>query len=117
MSRVEGVVLQLARHSDAPAGEGVVRHAYVDRLKAWLVAVIIAGHGALAYGTLDNSWPYQDVHEVQLSHASDLALDVIVVPVAMFAMGLFFLLAGMVAPASLARRGPAAYARSRLLRL
>jgi hypothetical protein len=93
------------------------RIAYLDNLKLLLVAVIIAGHGALAYGTLENAWPYQDVQEVQLGAVSDLTLSLVVIPAALFAMGLFFLISGLVTPGSVSRKGPRTFARDRLVRL
>jgi Acyltransferase family len=100
---------------DIRAGRG--RVAYLDKLKLLLVAVIIAGHGALAYGDLDNAWPYQDIREVQLAEVSDIALSAVVVPAVLFAMGLFFLISGLVTPGSVARKGPRTFARDRLVRL
>jgi hypothetical protein len=91
--------------------------AYLDNLKALLVALIIAAHGALAYGTLESAWPYQDIQEVHLSAASDLLLSLLVIPSALFAMGLFFLISGLVAAGSISRKGPRVFARDRLLRL
>jgi hypothetical protein len=79
--------------------------------------VIIAGHGALAYGTLENAWPYQDVQEVQLGAVSDITLSMVVIPAALFAMGLFFLISGLVTPSSVSRKGPRTFARDRLIRL
>ena len=35
------------------------RLAYLDNLKLLLVAVIIAGHGAVAYSSLESAWPYR----------------------------------------------------------
>lgn len=93
------------------------RLAYLDRLKLILVAVIIAGHGALAYGDLENAWPYQDVQEVQLARVSNVALSLVVLLGALFAMGLFFLMSGLVTPDSLARKGARRFARDRLIRL
>jgi hypothetical protein len=93
------------------------RVAYLDNLKLLLVAVIIAGHGALAYGDLENAWPYQDVQEVHLTGVSNVALAMVVIPAALFAMGLFFLISGLVTPGSLSRKGPRTFARDRLLRL
>lgn len=93
------------------------RVAYLDNLKLLLVAVIIAGHGALAYGSLESAWPYQDVQEVQLGAVSDIALSMIVIPAALFAMGLFLLISGMVTPGSVSRKGPRRFARDRLIRL
>jgi len=93
------------------------RVAYLDNLKLLLVAVIIAGHGALAYGSLESAWPYQDIQEVQLGAASDLLLQMMVIPAALFAMGLFFLISGLLTPDSVSRKGPKVFARDRLLRL
>ncbi len=93
------------------------RVAYLDNLKMLLVAVIIAGHGALAYGSLENAWPYQDVQEVQLGAVSDIALSMVVIPAALFSMGLFFLISGLVTPGSVSRKGPRKFARDRLIRL
>jgi acyltransferase-like protein len=101
----------------ARAGERPERIAYLDRLKLGLVAVIIAGHGAVAYGDLENAWPYQDVQEVQLGAVSNAALSLVVLTGALFAMGLFFLISGLVTPGSLARKGARRFARDRLLRL
>ena len=93
------------------------RVAYLDNLKLLLVAVIIAGHGALAYGDLESAWPYQDVQEVQLAAVSNVALSLVVIPAALFAMGLFFLISGLVTPGSVSRKGPRSFARDRLIRL
>jgi len=93
------------------------RVAYLDGLKLALVGVIIAGHGALAYGDLESAWPYQDVQEVQLAEVSNITLSAVVIPAALFAMGLFFLISGMVTPGSLSRKGPRRFARDRLIRL
>jgi hypothetical protein len=82
-----------------------------------MVAVIIAGHGALAYGDIENAWPYQDVQEVHLAGATNAGLAVVAIPAAMFAMGLFFLISGLFTPGSVFRKGPGAFARDRLIRL
>lgn len=94
-----------------------MRIAYLDNLKTLLVAAIIAGHGALAYGDLENAWPYQDIQEVQLGAVSNVALAALVIPAVLFAMGLFFLISGLVTPGSIARKGPGRFARGRLVRL
>ena len=106
-----------SRPGPATALEPPGRVAYLDRLKLLLVAVIIAGHGAVAYGDLENAWPYQDVQEVQLTAVSNVALALVVLLGALFAMGLFFLMSGLVTPGSLARKGTRLFARHRLIRL
>jgi hypothetical protein len=93
------------------------RVAYLDNLKLLLVAVIIAGHGALAYGDLESAWPYQDIQEVQLANVTNVTLSALVIPAALFAMGLFFLISGLVTPGSVERKGPRTFARDRLIRL
>jgi fucose 4-O-acetylase-like acetyltransferase len=99
------------------AREPYARVAYLDNLKLLMVAVIIAAHGALAYSTLESAWPYQDIQEVQLRAVSDTLVLMLVIPGALFAMGLFFLISGLVTPGSLARKGPKDFARDRLVRL
>ena len=105
-------------HREQPISKGYrKRVAYLDNLKLLLVAVIIAGHGALAYGDLENAWPYQDVREVHLAGITNVTLALVVIPAALFAMGLFFLISGLVTPGSVSRKGPRTFARNRLLRL
>ncbi len=93
------------------------RVAYLDNLKMMLVAVIIAGHGVAAYGSLESAWPYQDVQETQLAAATNTVFSMVLIPAALFAMGLFFLIAGQVTPGSLARKGAREFVRGRLIRL
>jgi hypothetical protein len=113
-----GGTLAVPAHREQPAPKPRrERVAYLDNLKLLLVAVIIAGHGAVAYGTLESAWPYQDVQEVQLGAVSDIGLAMVVIPAALFAMGLFFLISGLVTPGSVSRKGPRTFARDRLIRL
>jgi len=92
------------------------RLAYLDNLKVGLVAAIIAGHAVIGYATI-GSWPYQDVQETRLGPAAETAFTLVLGPPALFAMGLFFLLAGLLTPGSLARKGPRRFVGDRLLRL
>jgi hypothetical protein len=78
---------------------------YLDNLKVGLVAAIIAGHAVIGYAAI-GSWPYQDVQEARLGSAAETAFTLMLGPPALFAMGLFFLLAGLLTPGSLARKGP-----------
>jgi hypothetical protein len=108
------------RTASARAGSAAakrVRLAYLDNVKLLLVAVIIAAHGALAYGSLESAWPYQDIQEVSLGAASDTVLQMVVIPAALFAMGLFFLISGLLTPGSVSRKGPKAFAVDRIVRL
>jgi hypothetical protein len=114
---VDGLVEAPPQRERPPLKPRRERVAYLDNLKLLLVAVIIAGHGALAYGSLESAWPYQDIQEVQLGGLSDIALALVVIPAALFAMGLFFLISGLVIPGSVSRKGPRTFARDRLVRL
>jgi hypothetical protein len=88
------------------------RIAYLDNLKVALVAAIIAGHSAFGYAPANlGAWPYQDVREVSLAHVSQVILAIPLAPAGLFAMGLFFLISGVVTPGSVARKGPGRFAR------
>jgi fucose 4-O-acetylase-like acetyltransferase len=80
-----------------------------------LVAVIIAGHAVLGYTSGD--WTYQEVQEARIAPAAETVFTFLLVPAVLFAMGLFFLMAGLLTPGSLARKGPRRFAGDRLLRL
>ncbi|HEY3010790.1 MAG TPA: acyltransferase [Micromonosporaceae bacterium] len=88
----------------------------VDNLKTVMVAWIIAGHALLGYSVV-GGWPYDEVHEVTLERRSELVLAVVLGPSALFVVGTFFFLAGLFAPGSIARRGPAGFAADRLVRI
>ena len=93
------------------------RLAYLDNLKVLLVAVIIAAHGFAGYSGFEGAWPYQPHREVRLSGVSNDVLGMLVLPSMVFAMGLFFLISGLVTPGSLQRKGPRRFARDRVVRL
>jgi hypothetical protein len=93
------------------------RVAYLDNLKVLLVAAIIAAHGIGAYSWLDGAWPYQSVREVRLTAVGDVVLSVPALPGLLFVMALFFLISGLITPASMSRKGPVGFARGRLARL
>jgi hypothetical protein len=92
------------------------RLAYLDTLKVGLIAGIIAAHAFVGY-TDFGSWPYQDVREVSLSSATDTILTPFISLFALFLMGLFFLMAGLLTPGSLERKGVKRFVQDRLLRL
>ena len=98
-----------------PVREG--RVAYLDNLKVLLVAAIIAGHSFLGYSGFKGAWPYQNVREVGLGAVSQAILAIPVLPAVLFAMGLFFLISGLVTPGSVARKGPSRFTRERVVRL
>lgn len=100
----------------APADAGV-RLAYLDNLKTFLIAGIIAAHTFMGYAEF-GSWTYQDIQEVTLSPVMETIFTVLAVTFGgMFLMALFFLLSGLMAHDSLARKGPARFVRDRLVRL
>jgi hypothetical protein len=88
----------------------------IDNLKAVLVAWVIAGHALLGYAAI-GGWPYDEVTEVTLPRELELGLAIILGPSALFVIGTFFFLSGLLAPRSIARYGPAGFVRQRMLRL
>ena len=96
--------------------EKIRRIVPIDNLKAVLVAWVIAGHAFLGYAAM-GGWPYDEVAETTLPREIELVLEIIIGPSALFVIGTFFFLSGLMAPRSISRRGPAAFARQRLVRL
>ena len=92
------------------------RQVYLDNLKVILVAAIIAGHGVAGYADVE-FWPYAEIRETTLADATTIGLLAVVGPFALFMIPLLFLLAGLLTPASVQRKGPGRYARDRLRRL
>jgi hypothetical protein len=80
------------------------------------VAAIIAGHGIVGYADVE-FWPYAEMRETTLADATTIGLLALVGPFALFMIPLLFLVAGLLTPGSLERKGPGRYARDRLLRL
>jgi hypothetical protein len=102
------------------SGTGTVRTGrlrYLDNLKVGLIAAVIAGHGVLGYVDIRDLWPYNNVQETTLSPVSVVAVFALAGPFAFFMMALLFLVAGLLTPAALSRKGPGRFARDRLLRL
>lgn len=92
--------------------ESAVRHPYADNLKSLLVVGVIIGHAVMAWTGIGN-WVFTEprVREPMMSILSMFMI------VAMFAMALFFFVAGMFTPRSLARKGPRRFLMDRTLRL
>lgn len=89
------------------------RYAYADNLKVLLVVGVIVGHATMAW--VDNdAWVLDEppVHEPLMSTLNLMALVGV-----LFAMPLFFVIAGQFTPRSLARKGPRRYIVDRVLRL
>jgi Acyltransferase family len=89
------------------------RMSWVDRLKIVVVTGVIVVHAATAY-VVDISWYYE---ERTTSELTPYLLGFPVLTAGIFGLGPLFLVGGWLASASLARRGPRAFARARLLRL
>ena len=92
------------------------RLAPIDNLRGVLVAWVIAGHAFLGY-TVIGGWPYDEVTEATMPRHLELILGTVLGPTALFVMGTFFFLSGLLASGSIARHGPAGFARQRLVRL
>lgn len=97
-------------------GQAGARVSALDTLRAVLVAWIIGGHALLGY-TAVGGWAYDEVNEVNFAPSVEYGLIVLLGPSALFLMGTFFLVAGLLTPSSLARKGPARFARDRGRRL
>ncbi|WP_448810435.1 acyltransferase family protein [Agromyces bauzanensis] len=92
------------------------RRRYVDNLKVILIATVIAGHAIVGYSEFD-WWSYSDVREVSLSAVTTTVLLAIAAPFGLLVIPLLFLVAGLLTPPSVQRKGPGRFARDRLLRL
>jgi hypothetical protein len=89
------------------------RRAHLDNLKTVLMAGVITGHVFITYADV-GSWAYR---EPSANKSFVIPAALYVVLGSMFAMGLFFLIAGLFVPRALARKGPAGFLRDRLARL
>jgi hypothetical protein len=90
---------------------------YLDNLKVVLIATIIVIHAVLGYAGLVQVWTYSPLREVTLSPVTEFLVFIVAAPFGFFLIGLLFLVSGLFTAPSLHRKGPAAYARERLLRL
>ena len=117
------VAIRAGGSAPGPAGRGsgveqwaAKRQLYVDNLKVILIAAVIAGHAVLGNSELD-AWSYADVREVTLRPAVGYVLLAVAAPFALLVIPLLFLIAGLLTPQSLDRKGPGRFVRDRLLRL
>lgn len=93
--------------------ETAARLLYLDNLKWVLIALIIATHAATAYGAV-GAWFYVE------PSLSPLVLSVVSAPSEvgiLFGLGTFMLVAGLLTPPALARKGTGQFLRDRLVRL
>ena len=93
------------------------RLVYLDHLKVLLIALIIAIHAVLGYVGSDQYWTYADVQETALHPVTEVLAAVLVVPFGLFMIALLFLVAGLLTPPSLERKGARRFVVDRLLRL
>jgi fucose 4-O-acetylase-like acetyltransferase len=89
------------------------RHAYLDNLKVVLVVGVILGHVLITYADV-GTWAYR---ETSVNDAFLIPSALIVALGSLFAMGVFFLIAGLLTPGPLERKGPAGFLLDRTLRL
>ncbi len=89
------------------------RTAWADNLRVTLIAGVVVAHAATAY-VVDVPWYYE---ERTTSTLTPLLLSFPVFLAAVFGLGPLFLVAGVFASRSLRRKGSAAFARGRLVRL
>ena len=73
-------------------------------------------HAVLSYSTVE-VWTYTAMREVTLNPVVEAVLFVAVIPFGLFLIALLFLVAGLLTPPSVQRKGPGGFARDRLLRL
>lgn len=90
-----------------------MRAYFLDRIRVILTILVIAHHSAITYGA-SGSWFIKLAPE---AGPSALALTLFVAVNQAFFMGFFFLISGYFTPSSYDRKGWAAFARDRLLRL
>jgi peptidoglycan/LPS O-acetylase OafA/YrhL len=94
----------------------VQRIAFLDNIRILLTALVIVVHTAVTYGA-PGEWYYMERSTGSLPPLEQLLFATFNFTCQTFFMGGFFLLAGYFTPASLERKGTAAFLRNRLLRL
>jgi Acyltransferase family len=92
---------------------GRPRSAYLDNLKVVLVVGVIVGHVLITYGDI-GTWSYR---EPSGNNAFLIPAAMFVSLGSLFAMGVFFLIAGLLSPRALERKGTSGFLRDRTLRL
>lgn len=98
-------------------GWASTRRPYLDNLKVVLITAVIVMHGVLGYASTVEVWTYTELREVTLAPVTEIVLFVLVSPFGFFLMALLFLVAGLLTPSSLERKGTARFLRDRTLRL
>ena len=90
---------------------------WLGNLKVVLIAMIIAVHGVLSYAGLVEVWNYSEFREVTLHPVTEAIVFVLVAPFGLFLITLLFLVAGLLTPGSVHRKGVHRFVVDRLLRL
>ena len=85
----------------------------MDNLKVVLVTCVILGHAFITYADI-GEWMYR---EPATSEAFNIVAAIVVSLGSLFAMGLFFLIAGLLTPGPLQRKGSARFLLDRVIRL
>lgn len=93
------------------------RRPYLDNLKVVLITTVIVMHAVLGYASIVEVWTYTELREVTLAPATEIVLFALASPFGFFLMALLFLVAGLLTPSSLERKGTARFVGDRLLRL
>ena len=104
---MEGTALPVTDSAARP------RRAYLDNLKVVLVVGVIVGHVLITYADV-GTWAYR---ETSGNDAFLIPSALVVALGSLFAMGVFFFIAGLLTPGPLARKGPGGFLRDRALRL
>ena len=102
----------MAAVNEMVRSEATVRHPYADNLKTLLVIGVIVGHSIMAWTGIGN-WVFTEP-PVREPVMSILSMSLIA---AMFGMAVFFFIAGIFTPRSLARKGLRKFLLDRTLRL
>lgn len=101
-------------HSLAPSrAQRAERLLYLDNIRLFLIAGVILAHAATHY-IGQGAWIS---HEVTVAKVLIVVIGAVGLIGGLFWVGLFFLVAGLLAPGALARHGPRDFVRDRLIRL
>lgn len=92
------------------------RLGYLDNLRSLVIFLVVVTHSAVTYSGI-GSWYYTEGNMASLDPASRLLFALYGSFTQAWFMGILFFLAAFFAARSLAKRGPAAFAKERLLRL
>jgi fucose 4-O-acetylase-like acetyltransferase len=99
-----------ALHIATTPSRSLARSVWIDRLRGSLILLVILHHAAITYGA-SGSWFYK------ATEATSVPLTFLAAVNQAFFMGLFFMISGALAPASLDRKGTNAFLTDRALRL